>query len=156
MRMRVIGPGWRRRHMCRGLTLLECTLALVIVPMAVTAVVMAVVAGQAQAAESLRQTRGAMLGEALMEQALALDYDEISGFCGSFSESPGTLKDPHGVIYPAGLQAFQRTLTCTPEDLTMTFDNGDTFTTAGLRITVTVKHRDTPIVTLRRFVPSSE
>ncbi len=154
MRMRVIGPGGFKGRACRGLTLLECTLALVIVPMAVAAVVMAVVAGQSQAAESLRQMRAAMLGEALMEQVLALEYDEVSDFCTSFSETPGSLTDPDDTAYPDALQAFQRTLACTAEDLTIDFESGGTFTATGLRVTVTVRHHGVPVVTLQRFFPN--
>lgn len=77
----VIGPrgvnaiGQPKSHTRRGLMLVECLLALVILPLAVVAVAYAIVAGQQQAAETLRQEKAVMLAEGLLEEVLSLPYD---------------------------------------------------------------------------------
>ena len=125
----------RRAIPCRGLTLAECLCALVILPLAVTAISYAVAAGQAQAVEALRRERSAGLAEDLMEEILALPYDpttdDVLGaeeanrwsydsptdFSG-FTEAAGGLQwvDRTGaavVAYPENLQGFSRSVAMT-------------------------------------------
>lgn len=154
-RSKVIGRLSHSRSGRRGLTLLECTLAMIIVPMAVAAVCMAIVAGQSQAAEAMRQTRAAMLAEALMEQALAQPYDEVENFCDSFTETAGNVRDATGTVYPTQFQTLQRTLTCEQSQQTVSFGATD-FTSDGLSVTVTVLQEGAKIVEIRRFMVSPE
>lgn len=134
----------------RGLTLLECTLALVIIPMAVAAATMAIVAGQSQATEALRRSRAASLGDALMEQILANPYDQIESYCTSFSETPGNLRDGANQLYPAALQSYQRTVSCQTQTINMP---AYSLSQNGLLVTVTVTLNGASMVQLKRFVP---
>jgi len=150
--MKIIGRCFTRFTPQRGLTLLECTLALVIVPMAVAAVSVAIVTGQSQAAEAMRQTRIALLAEALMEQVLAQPYSDIQTFCDGFSETPGSVTDATGAAYPKTMQKFQRTISyqqksVTVSDLSLTVD--------GLEVTVSVSEDGITVLTLTRFIVES-
>lgn len=162
--MRFIGPAGRR-----GLTLTECMLALVILPLAVTAIAYAITAGQTQSAEALRQERAAMLAEALMEEILAKPYDDPGGVnnlgpesgettrtlfdnmddYNGYTEAPGALKDATGALYPSDFQRFGRSVTCSYTSITL---SGLGSTTNGLSITVKVTDRGTDVITLTRFV----
>jgi len=135
----------------RGLTLLECTLALIIVPMTVAAVAVAIVTGQSQAAEAMRHTRAAMLAEALMEQVLAQPYSDVETYCQAFTESPGSVTDATGTLYPDAMQSFQRAVLCQQQSVTVT---GLSLTVDGLDVTVTVSQNGVTIVTLTRFIVS--
>jgi len=147
--MKIIGRYLIPASSRRGLTLLECTLALIIVPMAVAAVAVAIVTGQSQAAEAMRQTRAAMLAEALMEQVLVQPYDDVQTFCDGFTESPGSVTDAAGTLCPDAMQSFQRSVSCQQQSVTV---DELSLTTDGLEITATVTENGVPVVTLTRFV----
>lgn len=161
----LIGPSGRR-----ALTLIECLIALVILPLAVTAVAYAVTAGQAQSLESLRSARAAALADALMEEILSKSYSEPGG--GNpplgkdtgettrptfddmddyldYSEPAGTLRDATNTLYPSAYQRFSRTATCAGGTATL---SGLGPATTGLTITVTVSEAGANLVTLSRFV----
>jgi len=147
--MKIIGRYPRRAGWRRGLTLLECTLALVIVPLAVAAVAVAIVTGQSQAAEAMRQTRAAMLAEALMEQVLAQPYSDVQTFCDGFAESAGSVTDATGTLYPDAMQSFDRSVSCQQQSVTV---SDLSLTKDGLDITVTVSQNGVTVVTLTRFI----
>lgn len=138
-------PGNRMSH--RGLTLIECVLAMVLLPLAVTAISLAIVAGQSQEAEALRRTRAALLAEALMEQALAQPYVDLEDFCDNYSETPGNLLDPTGTAYPQAMQQYTRTIDCQSETITIFGQD-----ISGLTITVAVEHKGSPMIEIERFV----
>jgi len=167
--MQLIGPSGRWPCRQRALTLVECVLALTILPLAVTAIALAVTAGQAQALEALERTRAALLAEALMEEILALPYndpdgasnpgpepgesnrtlfDNLDDFHG-YSEAPGNLTDATTTAYPSPFQGFARSVTCSTASVNVP-DLGTTID--GLQITVTVSSSGAPVVTLTRFV----
>lgn len=135
----------------RGLTLLECTLALVIVPMAVASVALAISAGQQQMYHAMQRTRAAMLAESLMEQVVACEYASIEDFCDDFTEGPNAVRDATGVLYPQPMQAFQRSVTCTSPNHTMHFAGGGNYSQSGLQVTVTVRLKTATLATLTRY-----
>jgi len=111
------------RH--RGLTLVECLLASVVMAVAVIAVTQAVVAGQMQTADALHRVRALELAEALMDEVLRLPYtdpdgtggevgranfDDLADFNG-FSEAATTLADAAGTAYASPFQVFSRSVT---------------------------------------------
>ena len=158
----------RRRDRRRAITLIECVIALTILPLAVSAIAYSVVSGQMDAAEALRQERGAALAEALMEEILALPYNDPQGSTAlgpdsgetsrslydnmddfnGFSESAGSLKNASGTLYPTQYQKFSRSVTCAYTTQTLLGD-----VASGLQITVTVSDKKGKVVTLIRFVP---
>lgn len=158
----------RPRTQRPGLTLLECTIALIIVPMCVTALALAITAGQRQAAEALRQMRAAMLAESLMEEVIAVDRrteetEDTRGWtqlsdCDGYAEAAGDVKYPSGddlISYPDDLQSFSREVTC-DEGETYSLDfGGETHEIEGVRITVTVRQDGAKVVAMERFFPDS-
>ena len=143
-------------------------MALVIFPLAVTAISYAIVAGQSQAAEAMRQNRASLLAEALMEEIVALsydsdadavlgpeggetsrdDYDSPNDFHG-FSEAAGSITDATGTACPQPMQRFSRSVSCTTTSATVT---GFGITTDTLEATVTVSDNGEPVVTLTRAI----
>lgn len=133
--MKVIGGCAHGRSGRRGLTLVECMWALVILPLAVTAVSLAVVASQAQAVEALRRERATALANDLMEEILSLPYDPATDDSLGAEEanrwSYDSPTDFHGfteaadsvnrvdrlngteVLYPDSQQRFSRAVTIT-------------------------------------------
>ena len=164
--MRIIG----RKHRRRGLSLAESILAITILPLAVTAVAYAVVAGQQQALEVLRQQRAATLAEALMEEILSKPYDDPNGASSpgpepgeidrsqydnaddyhNFAEAKGNLRDAAGNQYPNEFQNFGRSVTCAYTNVTAASLGG--FTRAALQIQVTVRDDGGAILTLTRLM----
>ncbi len=166
--MAVIGRNMRRRRAERGLTLIECMLALMIFPLAVTAIAYAIVAGQSQAVEAMRRTRASLLAEALMEEVLSLTYDSGSDaslgpeagettrdqydspndFHG-FSEAAGSLTDATGTACPQPMQRFSRSVSCSASSVTV---SGFGSATDVLEVTVTVSDNGNPLVVLTRIL----
>ncbi len=164
--MRIIGPiGCSRR----ALTLAECLLAITILPFAVAAVAMAIVAGQSQAVEAMRQTRAAVLAEALMEEVLALPYDDPGGASAlgpeagetarslfdnaddfhGYADSAGGVADATGTLYPEPMQRFSRSVACALTAVNVPALGG---AISGLQVTVTVSDDGDAVTTLTRFI----
>ncbi len=160
-RLRFIGHGRR------GISLAECIIALTILPLAVSAIAYAVVAGQQESAEALRQERAATLAEALMEEILSKPYadpqgattlgpdagetsrtlyDNMDDYHGH-TEPAGAVRNAALVLYPGGYQRMSRSVTCasTPQTLLG-------ITRPGLSISVTVSDAAGNLVTVTRFV----
>lgn len=155
----LIGRAPRRR---RGLTLAECIVALVVLSIAVTAVAYAVTAGQMQAAEALRQSRAAMLAEALMDEIFSKSYGApaggtqpartsftTAGKYNVFDEAPGNLKNAAGVLYPTEFQCFGRAADVANGSITLP---GLGAGSSGLVITVRVTLGGQTVTTLTRFM----
>lgn len=183
--MPVIGPVRPSRsdaHSCpaavrRGLTLVEAVIAMVILPVAVTAIALAVVAGQSQAVEAMRQARANMLAEALMDEILALPYGDPDGdpqglgpesgetsralydnsddYCGKSidADAGNVVKDATGTSYPTAMQKFRRTVTCSNSPVTIT---GLVTAAAGLTVTVTVTQDGNTVTSITRFIRESD
>lgn len=151
-----------------GLTLLECMVALTILPLAVVGIALAVIAGQAQAAEAMRITRASLLAESMMEEIVALTYDSsIDASLGpeagetsrgkynspndfhGFAEEAGKLTDATGVPCPGPMQRFSRSVSCSTTSLSVA---GLGQAIDGLQVTVTIKDGEAEVVVLRRFV----
>ncbi len=150
-----------------GLTLVECVLALTILPLAVTGIAFAVVSGQQQAAEALRQTHGMMVAQALMEEILSKPYADPGGSSAlgpesgetsrslydnaddyhGFSESGGSLSTAAGVALPSSLQGFSRSVSCSTTTVTVA---SLSVSVAAVQITVTVTDSNGTLVALTR------
>ena len=166
--MTVIGRKGRQHRVERGLTLIECVLALTILPLAVTAVAYAIVAGQSQALEAIRRTRATVLAEAVMEEIVSLPYesgsdaslgpevgessrdlfDSPNDFHG-WSEAAGSVTDATGTAYPQPMQRFSRSASCSVTSVSVSgFGAG----IDGLEVTVTVSDNGEPVITLTRVI----
>ncbi len=150
----------------RGLTLIECLLASVILAFAVVAVSQAVVAGQMQTVDALHRARALQLAEALMDEVLRLPYTDPDGSGGEvgranfddmadyngFSEAAGSVSDLGGTSYGASFQGFSRSVSVVPANggvgISVT-GFGDPL--PGLTITITVQDAAGATWTLIRF-----
>ena len=156
--------------MKRGISLVESMVALAVVGVAVLAVVNTIVAGQKQAHEGVLGMRAARLAEELMEEVLALpyddpegdtafgpdngeaaraDFDNIDDFHG-FTESAGALADFSAASYDDAYQGFSRAVTVTASTQNVP---GFAETIDGLLVTVTVTDDRGQNWTVVRFVP---
>ena len=156
-----------------ALTLVECLLAMAILGMAVAAFSQAFFTGQMQTHDALHRRRAVELAEALMDEILSLPYcdaqDETCGDSGpgpeagetnrasfdnvddfhGFSESAGSLADAAGTAYDALYQDFQRSVTVTTGNVSVT---GFADPIPGDTVTVTVQDTAGASWTITRFV----
>ena len=156
----------------RGLTLVECLMASVILAFTVVAVSGAIIAGQMQTADALHRARALELAEALMDETLSRAYcDPEDDPCGSsgpgpdagetgrpdfdnaddyhgFSESAGSLTDVAGSAYPAPFLGFSRSVTAAYGNVSVT---GFADPVPGLTVAVTVQDAVGATWTLTRF-----
>lgn len=161
MENRLIGPVQRRTDR-RGITLVECLMALVTLSMAVTAIAFAVTAGQMQAAESRTQSQAAMLAESLMDEILSKPYGvptgggqpartayTSTGQYNGFAEVPGNLRTAAGALFPAEFQRFGRSVQVSTATVNLP---GLGLSTPGLNVVVTVADGGRSVATLTRFM----
>jgi len=158
----------RTPRRCRGFTLAEVLLAAAVLAVAVIAITQAVVAGQAASYAALHDSRGLALAEALMEEIVALPYDDPDGGGGlgpeagendrtqfdnaddfdGYEESIGDVVDVAGNAYPVTFERFSREVTAS-FDTNSTADFGDV---DGLTVTVTVTDDKGRVWTISRFI----
>lgn len=159
----------------RGFTLVEVLAAAAILSFVVVVITHTVSAGQVQTYDALHQERALLLAEGLMDEILRLPYtdpsdasitpgpeasettraaydnmDDYHGYPALTSiEQSTSIRDLHGVLYPATYQGFTRTVTCQYTSQTVA-DLGGTID--GLLITVNVLDANNRLWTLTRFV----
>lgn len=158
----------RRRH-ARALTLPEVLIASAMLALVVIGLTQAVASGQAQTYNALHEARALALAQGLMEEVLALpyndpggdtsfgpdageasrgDFDAIDDFDG-YEESAEALADHEGVRYPELFQAFERTVAVESASVSLGALGGDQ---DGVTITVTVAEPGGRSWTISRFV----
>lgn len=155
--------------MQRGLTLMEVLLACAVLGFVVAAVAPAIVAGQMQAHDAMREERAVQLADALLEEILSKPYADPEGAtvtgpdagetqrtlfdnCDDYhgySEALGAVSDAAGVAYPSVYSVFSRSVTCTYETVSVTGLGSK----AGLTVVVTVTDDHGRNWSVTRFVP---
>ncbi len=159
-----------RSNDTRGFTLLECLMAAAVLALAVAAICQAIVAGQMSTYDALYNERAVGLAESLMEEILALPYDDPGGatvagpeagevnraafdniddFHG-YEEDAGEQEDAAGDEYGETFQGFARSVTAAYGNVFVTAFNRNV---AGLTITVTVTDDAQRSWSIVRFVP---
>lgn len=153
-----------------GFTLPEVLLASAILTFTVAALAQSIVAGQMQTYAALHDARAISLAESLLDEVLALPYDDPDGASTAgpeagevvradfdnlddyhgYTQTPTTIVDPTGVAYPDDFQQFTRTVTVVYGTLTIAELGGDQ---NGLTVTVTVSESGGRSWTLNRWVP---
>ena len=156
-----------------GFTLMESLLAASILSFAVAAICQAVVSGQVQTSEALRDIRAMALAEVLLEEALALPYDDPEGATAAgpdagessrgafdnsddfdgYAETAGSLVDAADEDYPTAYQEFTRSVVASYGTVNVAALGG---TIDGLNVTVTVQDDRGQTWTVSRFVPDPE
>ena len=156
-----------RRH--GAFTLAEVLIASVVLAIAAAALTQAIVAGQVQTSEALRDWRAVSLAEALLEEVLALPYDDPQGASApgpeagensrasfdncddfhGFTETAGNLTDATGAAYGQTFQIFSRSVTAAYTTQTPPGLGGPI---NGLDVTVTVTDDRQTTWSISRFI----
>lgn len=152
-----------------GFTLAETLIAAVVLACAVTAIAMAITAGQVQLHHSVNSQSAVRLTEELVERILALpyadpdgesalgpevgeigplDFDNADDFHGH-TEAAGELRDVAGSLYPQSYQQFSRSVSARYESITVAGLGGPI---PGLTVTVTARDLKGQTWTLTRFI----
>ena len=153
-----------------GFTLPEVLLASAILTFTVAALAQAIVAGQMQTYAALHDARAVALAETLLDEVLAMPYDDPDGASAAgpesgevtradfdnlddyhgYTQSASAIVDPTDVAYPDEYQGFTRSVDVTYGTLSITDFGGDQ---SGLTVTVTVSEPGGRSWTLTRWVP---
>lgn len=151
-----------RRHAIlpgRGVTLVECLLAMAILAVAVLSLVYTATAGHQHAYHGDTSLRATRLAEQLMEEILSRPYDgsgtdrddwHLDDYDG-FTESAGTLTDGIGSLLPADDQTFSWSVSVSSS--VQTIGSLDGIDISGKTIVITVQNETGEVWQLCRFLP---
>lgn len=161
---------YRLRNCRGGFTLIEVLAASVVLAMSVLAVTQAILAGQSQTYDSLKQSRALELAECVLEEAIALgypdtdvdatigpedgelspaDFDNAADYHG-YSQSAGELSDPSGALLPTSYQGFDYAIEVTQTTVDVAMLGGQR---SGLTVQVIVTEPGGRTWTIDRFMP---
>lgn len=126
--------GMATRATPRGMSLLECIVALGILAMAATMFSSSTLAGIAAQEDSMALTMAVAAGEGKMSEFLACDWDDLAA--GNISEEAGGLVNPDGSLLPTMLQRFNRDTVIWPG--TLAVPDYDGLAVEGMYCTVTI------------------
>ncbi len=143
---------------CRGLTILECLLATVVLVIAVSSLVLVLAAGRTRFTYSENSLHAVRVGEQLIEEIAPRPYfgagSSRSSWCLSdydgYTDGPGLLVDAWGASAAPGITGFRRSVTVVAGSVTVP-DLG-AFTSNGKTVTVTVAGPDGDVCELVRFI----
>jgi prepilin-type N-terminal cleavage/methylation domain-containing protein len=154
----------------RGLTIVECLIAMTILSVIVLVTCHTLAAGQQHVRNGDRLTGAARLGRDLLEEIGARDYrdattptnfgretgetarahfDDVDDY-NAYTESAGTIKDFDGNFYPADDQTYSRSVAVTATTRTVTNLARDF---PGLNVVVTVRSNTGEQWKFTRFIP---
>lgn len=136
----------RRR---RGFTLVEATLAMVLIGIAAAGVLLPFASGASVQADGLHRTLGAVLASSLIEKIAATPFDSIVGTY-NYTESQGQLKDASGATITDSMYAnFSREVSCQYVHVPQ---QGAAVEANFVLATVHVRYRGQSIVTINRLI----
>ena len=134
-----LGYFYRVHHQC-AYTLPEVLIATAILSFSVAAITQAIVAGQMQTYEALKQSRALALLEQLEGQVLAIEYDQLITFDG-YRDGQGTnqqMQTEQGDLYPSTFQSYTRTVDVLATSMPTNFADIQ----AGIKVTITVQEQN--------------
>lgn len=127
-----------------GFTLLEATIAMVLLAIAAAGVLLPFANAASVQAEGVRQTMAANLASELMETIVATSYVNIISTYNGYSESAGTLKDAAGQVHTGSdYSGFSRSAVCQPATVG---------TVSLIAVTVTVSHNGRPMTRVTTLI----
>jgi prepilin-type N-terminal cleavage/methylation domain-containing protein len=136
----------RRKH--AGFTLVEATIALVILGMAAAGVLLPFASGASVQAEGLRVTLGAKLANDLLERIVATPASQIVAAWHGYAEAQGQVKDAGGAVFADPMYAnFSRSVTCQDAQVAQ-----QSLASNFILVTVQVRYEGREIATLRRLI----
>ncbi|MHC4553624.1 MAG: type IV pilus modification PilV family protein [Planctomycetota bacterium] len=103
----------RRDKKQHGFTLLEATMAMVLLSIAAAGVLLPFANAASVQAEGARQTLSATLASELMEKVLATDYSNVIATWHGYAEADGSLLDTSGGTHSgSAYDGFSRSVSC--------------------------------------------
>ena len=140
-----------------GFTLIEATLAVVVLGIAAAGVLLPFSSGAAAQADGLHRTKAAILAGDLLEQIISKPFNPVAGSFNDildyngYTEAQGQVKDAAGTALTDPAYAkFSRSVTC--ENVYMPQQIGNSLTTVFIRVTVKVSYGGTELVKVTRLV----
>ena len=141
-----------RNRMRSGFTLVEATMALVILGMAAAGVLVPFSSGASVQAEGLRVTLAAKLANDLLERIVATEPNEVVSRWNGYTEAQGQVKDASGVVFTDPMYAsFSRTAT-SHDGVYVPQQSGPPLASSYLLVSVQVGYRGREIATLHRLI----
>lgn len=132
-----------------GFTLVEATMALVILGMAAAGVLLPFSSGAAVQAEGLRITLGAKLADDLMERIIATEPNQIAGEY-NHTEAQGQVTDASGSVFTDPMYAnFSRQVVCA--DVRVPQESED-LPSSFIRVSIHVRYQGREMATLSRLI----
>lgn len=140
-------------HAARGVSLIECMVAMAIVAIAASMVTMSVQGGLAMQEDALRMTVASTAAESRISELLGKPWDELAAT--DESESAGMIADEEGIAFPAAYGGLSRRTVVTQRALTVPDFPGLSIPGWDIQVTVTDGRggHERVLVQLRRFRP---
>lgn len=148
-------------HAARGVSLIECMVAMAIVAIAASMVTMSVQGGLAMQEDALRMTVASTAAESRISELLGKPWDDLQAL--NETESAGTMADDDGISFPAAYRGLVRRTVVTQRALTVPDFPGLAIPGWDIEVTVTddggtgagTGAGERTLVRLRRFRPQT-
>lgn len=139
----------------RGVSLIECMVAMAIVAIAASMVTMSVQGGLAMQEDALRMTVASTAAESRISELLGKPWDELAAL--DQTETAGTIADDDGISFPAAYRGLARHTVVTQRALTVPDFPGLSIPGWDIEVTVTdgAGQDERTLVRLRRFRPQT-
>jgi prepilin-type N-terminal cleavage/methylation domain-containing protein len=146
------GAGRGRAGAKPGFTLLEATMAMVLLGLAAAGVLLPFSHGASAQAEGLRLTLAAKLAGDLMERIIATPPDQIMATWDGYAEAQGQVKDAGGTVFTDPMYAsFSRRVTCY-DQVYVPQQSGPPRPPDYILVLVQTSHRGRQIASLSRLI----
>ena len=141
------------RHTMRpGFTLMEATMALVILGFAAAGVLLPFAGGSSVQVEGTRRTLAANLANDLMEQVITTPFDQIVATWDAYAEAEGEILNESGEVLADPIYAgFSREVNCEYAYMSVP-PQGPPFAPNFIFVSVQVRHRSAEIATVSRLL----
>jgi len=141
-----------RRTMRSGFTLVEATMALVLLGMAAAGVLLPFSSGASVQAEGRRVTLAAKLANDLLERIVATPSSQIVSLWDGYAEAQGQVKDAGGAVFTDPMYApFSRQATC-HDDVYVSQQSGPPLASDFILVSVQVSYQGREIAAISRLI----
>jgi hypothetical protein len=135
----------------RGFTLVEATMATVLLGMAAAGVLLPFSRGAVVQAEGLRITLGAKLADDLMERIIATPRSQVVSAWAGYTETQGQVRNARGDVFTDPMYAnFSRSVTC--DDVWVPQETETSLPSDFLLVSVQVCYQGRVVATLDRLI----
>jgi prepilin-type N-terminal cleavage/methylation domain-containing protein len=135
-----------------GFTLIEATMAMVLLGVAATGVLLPFSKGATVQAEGLRVTLAAKLADDLMERIIATEPNEVVATWGGYTEAEGQVRDAGGNVFTDPMYAhFSRSASCYG-DVYVPQQSGPPAASNFVLVSVQVRYQGREVATLSRLI----